>query len=151
MRCRHLTRDDLEAVHAAFLAAFADYAVAQQPTRAALQAMLRRRGIAWERSVGVESERGFAAVMAVGVDAWQGAPTAYDIFTGVRPESRGQGLAGEMLRFALPGLRARGVRRFVLEVLEGNASALAAYRRVGFAVTRDLQCFTLPRATVAAA
>jgi len=60
--------------------------------------------------------------------------------TGVRPSHRGKKLAGAMFDHALPALMERGVRRFVLEVLQQNEPAIRAYRRARFEVTREFVC-----------
>jgi ribosomal-protein-alanine N-acetyltransferase len=49
------------------------------------------------------------------------------------PEARGRGHARPLLTRHLDNLSRRGVRRVHLEVEEGNAPALAVYRRLGFA------------------
>jgi ribosomal-protein-alanine N-acetyltransferase len=51
----------------------------------------------------------------------------------VRKSARGGGLATTLLATHLATLGARGARRLFLEVEEGNAAALALYRRFGFA------------------
>jgi ribosomal protein S18 acetylase RimI-like enzyme len=48
------------------------------------------------------------------------------------PSRRGQGLAGQLLAEVERIARQRGCCKVTLEVLEGNASAQAAYRRAGF-------------------
>lgn len=54
----------------------------------------------------------------------------HDVF--VAPAYRGQGLAPRMLEYLEVLARARGCCKLTLEVLEGNASAQAAYRKLGF-------------------
>ncbi len=50
----------------------------------------------------------------------------------VAPEARGHGHARPLLSRHLDELSRRGVRRVHLEVEEGNAPAIALYRRAGF-------------------
>ena len=50
----------------------------------------------------------------------------------VHPSRRGQGLAGQLLAEVERIARQRGCCKVTLEVLEGNTSAQAAYRRAGF-------------------
>lgn len=50
----------------------------------------------------------------------------------IAPEARGRGHAGPLLARHLDELSRRGVRRVLLEVEEGNAPALALYRKAGF-------------------
>ncbi|MCK5828289.1 GNAT family N-acetyltransferase, partial [Candidatus Bipolaricaulota bacterium] len=71
----------------------------------------------------------------------EGELTAYDAGTGIIPDFRGQGLAKRMFDHALPGLQERGVKRFILEVLQKNKPAIKAYQKSGFEIARELKCF----------
>ena len=59
-------------------------------------------------------------------DAW-----IEDVF--VRESARGRGLGRALVELALERARERGCARIELDVDEGNAAALALYRRLGFA------------------
>ncbi len=146
MEIRTLTEADRPLLHPLFLEAFGDYAVALRPDAGRFARMLVRRGVALERSVGAFDGGRLVAAMAVAVGDWLGAPTAYDVFTGVVPSHRGRGLAGALLDHAAPRLAADGYRRFLLEVLRDNAPAIRAYERAGFVAGRRLECFELPAA-----
>jgi len=50
----------------------------------------------------------------------------------VRPTSRRQGIAGQLLRAALQRAEREGAIRCLLEVRAGNGAALALYRSLGF-------------------
>jgi GNAT superfamily N-acetyltransferase len=50
----------------------------------------------------------------------------------VRPEFRGQGIAGRLLQAAEAHLRATGMRRMRIGLLTNNSSALRAYQKHGF-------------------
>jgi ribosomal-protein-alanine N-acetyltransferase len=53
----------------------------------------------------------------------------------MRPELRGRGYAKPLLSRHLDGLSRRGVAKVHLEVEDGNAPAIALYRRLGFGET----------------
>jgi len=55
-----------------------------------------------------------------------------DLFMGLKPEWRGQGLGERMLREALAAADAFGYRRIELGVFASNANAVALYRKAGF-------------------
>jgi ribosomal-protein-alanine acetyltransferase len=64
----------------------------------------------------------------------------------VKPERRRQGHAREMLRAAMEGLKAEGVREVYLEVRESNAGAQAFYAGAGFGRSgRRLSYYEQPR------
>ena len=60
------------------------------------------------------------------------APEAEILSVAVRTDRRGRGLGRALLRHHLARLAAEGVTTSFLEVEEGNSSALALYRRLGY-------------------
>jgi ribosomal protein S18 acetylase RimI-like enzyme len=52
-------------------------------------------------------------------------------------------MAKEMFSYAVPKLKEKGVRKFVLEVLQENEPAIKAYQKTGFIIVRELDCFEL--------
>src|SRR4051812_43704083 len=57
---------------------------------------------------------------------------------GVAPDYRGQGLGQALVRKALEGFHAAGLRRAYLEVTAENAGAVQLYRAVGFRRSKTL-------------
>ena len=55
------------------------------------------------------------------------------------------GLTDRLFNFSLPLLREAGVRQYLLEVLQHNAPAVKIYRRQGFDITREFNCYTKDR------
>lgn len=150
---RLLAAGDLPEIHRTFLAAFADYAIRKRVALGELERLMVRRGVWYELSVGAFDGGEMVAVMATGLGTWQGKKTAYDVFTGVTPPYRGQGIAGGLFEHCRPALARQGARQLLLEVIQDNEPAVKAYRRTGFEVTRELICFELPpqgRAALAA-
>jgi ribosomal protein S18 acetylase RimI-like enzyme len=142
MELRFLREDDLPAMLRAFREAFADYVLDMSyMTDEHLRNRWTKNGVVYPSSVGAFEGGRLVGFTAVGIDRWQGELAAFDAATGIVPEHRGQGLAGRMFDLLLPRLRERGVRRFVLEVLQDNAAAVTAYRRAGFEVTRDFDAY----------
>ena len=146
MQLRLLTEADFQAVHETFRAAFADYAVEVDFDQDRLRRLMVRRGADLTASVGAFDGEQMVAVMATGVRRFEGVPSAYDTFTGVRPAWRGQRLATRMFDVAREELQARGIERFVLEVLQTNEDAIRAYRRAGFVTRRDFHCHEIDSA-----
>ena len=50
----------------------------------------------------------------------------------VHPDFRRRGIGEEMMRFLIRKGKEQGITRFILEVREGNESAIALYRKLGF-------------------
>lgn len=67
-----------------------------------------------------------------GVSTFKAAPllNVHDVY--VTPAWRGRGVARRLLEAAEDAARSRGCCKLTLEVLDGNAGALALYRRIGF-------------------
>lgn len=103
-----------------------------------------KNGVAFDCSVGAFDGDRLVGITLVGLDVWQGVPAAFDAGTGIIPEFRGGGLARQMFALAVPRLKERGVRQFLLEVLQVNKPAIKAYRKSGFEITRELDCYELP-------
>ncbi len=64
-------------------------------------------------------------------------PVPFLIAMFVRPEVRGTGIGGVLVREAMAEAGRRGYRRIMLDVRAGNAPALALYRRHGFLEPRE--------------
>jgi ribosomal protein S18 acetylase RimI-like enzyme len=137
-----LSRDRFPQIHRTFREAFADYYVdTSGVTKELLYNRAVKNGVDFESTVGAFDGDRMVAVTIVGVDEWKGQACAYDIGTGVIPAYRGRGVARRMFDFVAPVLRDRGVRTFVLEVIQENEPAIKAYRAAGFEVTREFDCF----------
>lgn len=139
MEIRSLAHTDFDTLHEAFAAAFADYEI--HSGREELRRMLRRRGFEAELSFAAFDGERIAAFTFNGIGTHEGRPTAYDTGTGTLPAYRGQGLASRIFTGSIPHLRAAGIRRYLLEVLQHNPAALAVYRKSGFETTREFNYF----------
>ncbi|MBT3143346.1 GNAT family N-acetyltransferase, partial [Ruegeria litorea] len=130
---------DLGALHCAMLAAFSDYIVPLQPDADTFKAALSSRGFDPEASfVAVDDDEviGFWNVATRNT-------TRYLIGSGTRIEHRGRGLASRLGKAAIRAAENAGIESFWLEVIEGNAGAERLYRKMGFDVTRRLDCYRL--------
>jgi ribosomal protein S18 acetylase RimI-like enzyme len=131
-------------IAAAFNTAFSDYYLRMgSQAEVWLKNRLTKNAVDLDCSVGVFAGDDLVGFSLTGIDAWMGETAAFDAATGIVPDYRGQGLAGRMFEFGLPRLRERGVRRFLLEVLQVNEPAIAAYKKTGFKIVREFDCFEL--------
>lgn len=130
---------DLGALHCAMLAAFSDYIVPLQPDADTFKAALSSRGF--------DPEASFVAIDDDEVLGFWNVATRnrkrYLIGSGTRITHRGRGLASRLGMAAIRAAENAGIESFWLEVIEGNAGAERLYRKMGFDVTRKLNCYRL--------
>jgi len=124
-----------------FNAGFSDYLIPLQLNTATLRTHLRENDIALDRCpVAIDGEPvAFALIGVRGADAWIGGMATV-------PARRRSGLARRMLDAAVGSAAAAGCTTLWLEVVDGNAAAVALYRARGFARVRDLVVWSLPAA-----
>ncbi len=132
---------DAQVIHGAFVSAFSDYFVTAYMPYERFAAFLSANGFVSSLSAGAFIDGKLCAFILNGIREFGGALTAYDGGTGVVPEYRRQGLTKGMFAFCLPLLKAAGVKRYVLEVIQQNEPALELYKHFGFSVTRELICY----------
>jgi len=137
---RSLAGESATRLYAAFGAAFADYSVPMTMTEAEFEANNLRRGLDLGISLGAYEGEALIGFIMNGRGVWGGKATAYDLGTGVLPGSRGAGLSGELARRLIEELPRHGIGLYLLEVIRGNAAAFKTYERVGFRITRSLEC-----------
>jgi ribosomal protein S18 acetylase RimI-like enzyme len=141
-----LKKEQFPRVYQCFLEAFADYHL--DMSYMTENVMLNRwvkNGVDFESSVGAFADGKLVGVTVIGIDRWKNENhlAAFDAGTGIIPAYRGKGIAREMFKFAIPKLKDQGVKKFLLEVLQVNKAAVKAYRKTGFKVTREFDCFQL--------
>lgn len=139
MEFRNLKDIGFDTVYGSFERAFADYAI--KFDKEEVRSMLIRRGYNPELSFAAFDRGEIVAFTLNGTGTFNGLPTAYDTGTGTVKEYRGLGLAGQIFSHSIPFLKEAGIRQYVLEVLQNNQKAIALYRRMNFAVTREFDCF----------
>ncbi len=141
-QCSFLDENQFPQIADTFNQAFADYYL--KSTRKAEEWLYNRtvkNAVDYSRSVGVFDGDKMVGFTLIGIDQWQGHLAAFDAGTGIIPDYRGKGLARKMFSFAVPKLCERGVKKFLLEVLQVNDPAIKAYQKSGFRITRELDCF----------
>lgn len=131
-------------IHRAMQASFADYAIDMSyMTERFLELRSRKNGVDLAVSPGLFAGGELVGFTLVGLGSRRGEPAAFDSATGLVRAWRGQGWASALFAHARPALRMRGVKRFVLEVLQENQAAIRAYEKSGFRIVRELDCFDL--------
>ncbi|TCL76383.1 acetyltransferase (GNAT) family protein [Hydrogenispora ethanolica] len=151
MRLKSLHDESLATIHAAFIAAFSDYSVRIELPYERFLEHLRGRDIRLADSFGVYHETGrLIGFVLNGLRERDGVTTGYDGGTGFLPAYRGQGLAALLFAEMQKELVRRQVRRYLLEVIRDNQPALRLYQKLGFTVTRNLNCYQWQRSAAPA-
>ncbi len=143
---RNLRDVAFDRIHETMIEAFSDYALDMTyMTRDILHNRAIKNGLDLELSSGVFNGGELVGFTLVGLDDWKGERAAFDIATGIIKDHRGKGLARKMFDHSLPGLREKGIKKFLLEVLQVNEPAIKAYKKAGFEITRELYCYILKK------
>lgn len=139
MEIKALGNTGFDTIFEAFRQAFADYELQQNKEQ--LQTMLKRRGFDPHLSFAAFDSHEIVSFTFNGIGNFNGIPTAYDTGTGTLKEFRGKGLATSIFEYSIPFLREKGIRQYLLEVLQHNTKAVSVYRNLGFETTREFNYF----------
>lgn len=141
MNFRSLHDVPVSTLAATFNRAFSDYVVPFHLTETQLQNKLISDGVRPDLSAGAFEQDELVGFILHGYDVVDGAPVAYNAGTGVIPEKRGQKLTARLYDFILPELKAQQIQSVQLEVISSNRIAFDTYRKIGFEVARELDCY----------
>ena len=132
---RPIREEDIESFHAAI-----DVVAREHKFLALLEAPPIEQARAFVRRNIEQGYPQFVAITDQQVVGWCNIPPAArevmahvgDLFMGLLPDWRGQGLGERLLRESLAAADAFGYLRIELGVFAGNARAVALYRKAGF-------------------
>lgn len=141
MRIDFLKNLSLETVNDAFNKAFEHYFAPVNSTPAEMADRLKRDDLTMKLSTGAFDGEKLIGLMLQGGRQKEGKKTLYNGGTGVVMAARGQGLTLRQYDFMLPRVAEMGYNHLQLEVIRENAPAIHIYRKVGFEITRELDCF----------
>jgi GNAT superfamily N-acetyltransferase len=130
---------DAARAHSLRLEMLADTPLAYLETPAQAAARTRAEYVARACNAAEGDERaqfiaddGILIGQAVGIAAAREPDTTIVVAVYVTPAHRGTGILGQLIDAVAVWSRAAGRPRLILEVVEGNARAIAAYRKLGF-------------------
>jgi ribosomal protein S18 acetylase RimI-like enzyme len=146
-RYQSLENTKISNIHEAFLEAFSDYVVPMKISLEQFQRLLKRRGYQAQNSVGVFQDDQLIGFVLTSTRQWQGLPTTYVIGLGLSPRHRGHGLAKELMQ-QVTLLNKPHTQQFLLEVITSNQPALKLYQSLGYQISRELLCFSIPKANL---
>jgi ribosomal protein S18 acetylase RimI-like enzyme len=140
-----LENTDLEKLHKAFIEAFSDYEVKLDLSLLKFQNMLQRRGYVSKSSIGALKNDKLVGFILNGIRNWEGKLTTYDVGTAVIKNYRGHGITSNMFLNATQLLKELEVEQYLLEVIQSNESAVKLYKKQGFEILRDLECYKIDK------
>jgi len=139
MEIRSLEHTDFDTLFDGFEKAFLDYEIHFDKDE--VRSMLKRRGYNPKLSFAAFDADEIVAFTFNGTGTFNGISTAYDTGTGTAKEYRGKGIAKEIFGYSIPYLKEAGIGQYLLEVLQNNTKAISVYRKLGFKITREFDCF----------
>ena len=142
---RILNKTSIETLHKVFCNAFSDYQVKMDLPIWKFKQMLQRRGYDPEMSIGAFKDEMLVGFVLNGFRNWNEKSTVYDLGTGVTAEYRRQGITSNMLLNIKKVLKQKQVEQYLLEVIKSNTSAVELYKKQGFEIQREFQCFQLDK------
>lgn len=145
IRYSSLENTDVKELFSVFTGAFSDYIVPVNMSFERFIGNMRRNGYDCRVSAGAFSDGKLVGFIMSGRRVRDGILSAYDMGTGVIPEYRSHGIAGNMIDHLKCLLDHEGVPRYLLEVIRDNERALNLYRRKGFEVRREFTCFQIDK------
>lgn len=139
MEIKSLSNIAFDTIYKSFSQAFVDYEI--QLNKIQFQTMLKRRGFDSDLSFAAFDGDEIVAFTLNGIGSFKGFATAYDTGTGTLKNYRGKGLTTRIFEYSIPYLRKRGIKRYLLEVLQHNSKAVSVYKNLGFEVVREFNYY----------
>ncbi|MGB8376718.1 MAG: N-acetyltransferase [Salegentibacter sp.] len=141
MKVTSLENTPFEEIVECFIKAFENYFVSFPNDPEYFRHRWKTAGVRYDLSYGMFDSEKLVGFIIHAIDHRNGDLTAYNTGTGVLPEYRGRKIVQSIYDFALPDLRRNSITRCTLEVIRENDPAIKAYRRVGFKICKNYQCF----------
>lgn len=135
----------IEKLHNTFVEAFSDYTVKIDMPLLKLQQNLKRTGFVAKASICASDNEILVGLLLNAIRQWDGKLTVYDAGTGVVKEYRNKGISSNMVLSAVQLLKEMKVEQYLLEVIQSNTAAVNLYKKQGFKVSREFECFNLDK------
>jgi len=136
---------DTEILYTVFLNAFKDYQVNMEISLLKFNELLISRGYNSQISMGAFENGELVGFVFNGLRKWNEKPTAYDTGTGVIREYRKQGITSNLMLNIKNLLKSKKIYQYLLEVIKTNTNALELYKKQGFEIVREFECYRLEK------
>lgn len=141
MEYRTLWDTDSFRIYQTFIQAFSDYQVSVDMPFESFETRLKRNGYVSEFSAGAFEGDELVGFVLNGVRNWNGEKTIYDLGTAVIPECRKKGVTSSLLELVNNLCIEKNIKKYQLEVIQNNTDAVSLYKKQGFEVIRELNCY----------
>ncbi|MEG2788349.1 MAG: GNAT family N-acetyltransferase [Romboutsia sp.] len=135
----------VDKLHNTLVEAFSDYEVKIDIPILKFQQNLKRIGYVEKASIYASDKDRLVGLLLNGIRQWDGKLTAYDAGTGVIKEYRNKSISSNMFLNTVQLLKEMEVEQCLLEVIQSNVSAVHLYKKQGFEVSREFECFNLDK------
>ena len=123
-----------------FNQAFSDYIIKIELSPQQIKQKIILDRIDLNYSVGARINGQWVGFIFSAIGEWKGQKTAYNAGTGVVPDYRGHKLTMQMYDWLMPKFKNADIHHGLLEVIDTNEAAIHNYKKIGFSITRHLDC-----------
>ncbi|WP_268846423.1 GNAT family N-acetyltransferase [Flavobacterium aestivum] len=141
MEIKSLQDTEIDELVTVFNQSFSDYIVPFKITKEQLKDKIKSDNIKLEYSVGAFEDNQLIGFILNGFDFINGNKIAYNAGIGVIPEKRGNKVTIKLFEHIIPKLKKQNVTKIKLEVITENEIAFRTYKKIGFEIIRELNCY----------
>jgi len=141
MEIKTLENYSLKEIAEVFNRSFSDYIIKLQLSEQQLADKITSENIKLNLSFGAFDNDQLVGFILHGTDIFNNSLVAYNAGTGVIPEFRGKGVTDLMYKIAFEVLGKKEIHNHQLEVITTNIKAIKIYKRQGFTVSREFNCY----------
>ena len=134
---RSLDDTPLEQLASCFNLAFSDYEQPIHFTPESFKYYITASAVDLSLSFGAFYNDEAVALILNSYGIYEDKAVVYDAGTGVIPEHRGKKVFSQLFEYTVQQLREHSIDKYYLEVLQGNAHAIAIYTKKGFHIRRE--------------
>jgi ribosomal protein S18 acetylase RimI-like enzyme len=141
MEIKSLQNTEIDQLVTIFNQSFSDYIIPFKITKEQLKDKIISDNIKLEFSVGAFENNQLIGFVLYGFDCINGNKIAYNAATGVIPEKRGNKVTLKLFEHIIPKFKEQNITKIRLEVITENEIALRTYKKIGFEIIRELNCY----------
>ncbi len=141
MEIKSLKNTEINELVTVFNESFSDYIVPFKITKEQLENKIKSDNIKLEFSIGAFENNKLIGFILHGFNFINGNKIAYNAGTGVIPKKRGNKITFKLLEHIIPKLKEQNVTKIKIEIITENEIAFRTYKKIGFEIIRELNCY----------